>query len=462
MFKRSSQSQQHSPSLPLPLPISFDSTPQPISLPRFSPSSTPPLSHHNPVSSPPSSNTDVPEPLSPESVASPLPSSPSPSSLSSPPSVPSVPSNTSALSLTHEPPLRHSTRHIQPPAWHHDYAMFTQFNHSSTQSSSRQAQTEPSSFEQADCDPRWRQAMSTEFQALERNNTWEMVPLPPGHKPIGCRWVYKIKYHSDGTIERYKARLVAKGYTQVAGIDYQETFSPTAKLTTLRCLLTIAASRNWYIHQLDVHNAFLHGNLQEEVYMTPPPGLRRQGENLSKADYSLFTKSQGNKFTTILIYVDDILLTEFSRSKKGIFMSQRKYALDILQDTGLTGVKPEKFPMEQNLKLTNEDGELLHDPSRYQRLVGRLIYLTVTRPDIVYSVRTLSQFMNTPRKPHWEAALRVLRYIKGSPGQGLFLPSENNLTLSAFCDSDWGGCRMSRRSVSGYCVFLGSSLISWK
>ncbi|KAL6348342.1 hypothetical protein AAG906_005643 [Vitis piasezkii] len=440
------------------------------------------------------------------SVASPLPSSPSPSSLSSPPSVPSVPSNTLCLA----PRLCH-----------------VRLNHSSTQSSSRQAQTEPSSFEQADCDPRWRQAMSTELQALERNNTWEMVPLPPGHKPIGCRWVYKIKYHSDGTIERYKAHLVAKGYTQVAGIDYQETFSPTAKLTTLRCLLTIAASRNWYIHQLDVHNAFLHGNLQEEVYMTPPPGLRRQGENLvcrlrksiyglkqasrnwfstftatvksagyiqSKADYSLFTKSQGNKFTAILIYVDDILLTgndlheikmlkthllkrffikdlgelkyflgiEFSRSKKGIFMSQRKYALDILQDTGLTGVKPEKFPMEQNLKLTDEDGELLHDPSRYRRLVGRLIYLTVTRPDIVYSVRTLSQFMNTPRKPHWEAALRVLRYIKGSPGQGLFLPSENNLTLSAFCDSDWGGCRMSRRSVSGYCVFLGSSLISWK
>ncbi|RVX15598.1 Retrovirus-related Pol polyprotein from transposon RE1 [Vitis vinifera] len=402
-----------------------------------------------------------------------------------------VPSNTSAPSPTHEPPLRRSTRHIQPPAWHHDYVMSAQLNHSSTQSSSRQAQIEPSSFEQADCDPRWRQAMSTELQALERNNTWEMVPLPPGHKPIGCRWVYKIKYHYDGTIERYKACLVAKGYTQVAGIDYQETFSPTAKLTTLRCLLTVAASRNWYIHQLDVHNAFLHGNLQEEVYMTPPPGLRRQGENLvcrlrksiyglkqasrnwfstftatvksagyiqSKADYSLFTKSQGNKFTAILIYVDDILLTgndlhEIKMLKTHLL--KRFFIKDL-------GVKPEKFPMEQNLKLTDEDGELLHDPSRYRRLVGRLIYLTITRLDIVYSVRTLSQFMNTPQKPHWEAALRVLRYIKGSPGQGLFLPSENNLTLSAFCDSDWGGCRMSRRSVSGYCVFLRSSLISWK
>jgi len=94
--------------------------------------------------------------------------------------------------------------------------------------------------------------------------------------------------------------------------------------------------------------------------------------------------------------------------------------LDILQDTRLSGVKLEKFLMEQNLKLTNEDGEILHDPSKYRRLVGRLIYLTITRPDIVYSVRTLSQFMNTPQKPHWGATLQVLRYIKGMPGQGFF------------------------------------------
>ncbi|KAL5787313.1 hypothetical protein ACOSP7_004262 [Xanthoceras sorbifolium] len=117
--------------------------------------------------------------------------------------------------------------------------------------------------------------MNTELEALQLNNTWSLVPLPIGHKPIGCKWVYKIKYKSDGTIERYKARLVAKGYNQVEGIDYQETFSPTAKLTTLRCLLTVAAARHWHIHQLDVQNAFLHGDLHEVVYMEPPPGLRR-------------------------------------------------------------------------------------------------------------------------------------------------------------------------------------------
>ena len=118
--------------------------------------------------------------------------------------------------------------------------------------------------------------------------------------------------------------------------------------------------------------------------------------------------------------------------------------------------------MEHNLKLSLTEGEKLNDPSRYRRLIGRLIYLSVTRPDIVYSVRVLSQFMHEPRKPHWEATLRVLRYIKGIPGQGLVVPSEINLRLQAYCDSDWGGCRTSRPLISRFCIFLGNSIIPWK
>jgi len=137
-------------------------------------------------------------------------------------------------------------------------------------------------------------------------------------------------------------------------------------------------------------------------------------------------------------------------------MSQRKYTLDILQDTELTGARPDKFPMEQYLKLTPDDGELLKDPVKYKRLVGRMIYLTVTWPDIAFSVRTPSQYIQDPWKPHWDAAIRVLKYIKGSPGQGLLFSSENNLTLTTYYDSDWGGCQTTRRSVSGYCIFLGS------
>ncbi|XP_015169176.1 uncharacterized mitochondrial protein AtMg00240-like [Solanum tuberosum] len=133
-------------------------------------------------------------------------------------------------------------------------------------------------------------------------------------------------------------------------------------------------------------------------------------------------------------------------------MSQRKYAIEILQDSGILGVRPEKFPTEQNLKLASTDGIILNDPTKYRRLVGRLIYLTVTRPDIVNYVRTLSQFMHDPRKPHWDAVVRILKYIKGTPGQGLLFPSTNNLILKAFCDSDWGSCRATRMSVTGYCI----------
>ena len=122
--------------------------------------------------------------------------------------------------------------------------------------------------------------MDEELSALQLNQTWTLTLLPAGQKPIGCKWVYKIKYNSDGSVDRYKARLITKGYTQIGGVDYSETFSPTAKLTTLRCLLTIAPTRNWFTHQLDVQNAFLHGTLHEIIYMDLPPGHHRQGRTL--------------------------------------------------------------------------------------------------------------------------------------------------------------------------------------
>lgn len=163
---------------------------------------------------------------------------------------------------------------------------------------------EPISYEEAASQPHWQDAMHAELAALEANNTWTLTSLPSGKQPIGCRWVYKIKRKSDGSLERYKARLVAKGYTQLEGVDYHDTFSPTAKMVTVRCLLTLAAAENWSLHQLDVHNAFLHGDLHEEIYMSLPPGLPRQGENLvCRLNKSLYGLKQASwqwfaKFST--------------------------------------------------------------------------------------------------------------------------------------------------------------------
>jgi len=155
---------------------------------------------------------------------------------------------------------------------------------------------EPTSYTQAIHCKEWCEAMDTEIKALKLNNTWTVVDLLAFKHIIGCKWVYKVKLKSDGTLERYKARLIAKGYNQCEGLDYYDTFSPVAKLTTVRTLLVVAAVKHWHLHQLDVNNAFLHGDLDEEVYMTLPPGFAKKGESkvcrLHKSLYGLKQSSR--------------------------------------------------------------------------------------------------------------------------------------------------------------------------
>ncbi|KAL0421755.1 UNVERIFIED_CONTAM: Retrovirus-related Pol polyprotein from transposon RE1 [Sesamum latifolium] len=193
-------------------------------------------------------------------------------------------------------------------------------------------------------DPKWKEAMNEEMKSLHKNSTWEIVDLPEGKKPVGCRWVFTIKYKADGTIERYKARLVAKGYTQTYGIDYMETFAPVAKINTVCILLSLAVNLNWYLHQFDVKNAFLHGDLQEKVYMDLPPGcnmhlkyskqvcrlkkalyglkqsprawfgrftksMKSFGYKQSNSDHTLFLKHNKEKVTALIVYVDDMIVT---------------------------------------------------------------------------------------------------------------------------------------------------------
>jgi len=153
---------------------------------------------------------------------------------------------------------------------------------------------------------------------------------------------------------------------------------------------------------------------------------------------------------------------EITRTTKGMSLCQRKFTLELLSDTGILACKPSNVPMEQSLKLSSGVGEVVPYSSLYRRLIGKLLYLTLTRHDISYAVHKLSQFMSAPKMPHLQAAYKVLKYLKKTLGQGLFLYAESKLQLKCFCDVDWAACIDTRRSVSSFCIFLDESLISWK
>ncbi|CAL1361803.1 unnamed protein product [Linum trigynum] len=214
----------------------------------------------------------------------------------------------------------------------------------------------------------------------------------------------------------------------------------------------------------------------------------------SSSDYSMFVKRVQGRIVIVLVYVDDIILAgprlgdleavklflkrdfkikdlgslkyflglEVTRNSSGISVSQRKYCMDLLAETGLLDAKSCKSPLDCKVKLSATKGTLLPDPSVYKRLVGRLHYLTVTRPDIAFLVQQLCQYQIQPRDTHLQAAYRVLRYLKGAPGQGLHFKSNNDLVLKAYSDADCAACPDTRRSISGYCTFLGGSLIAWR
>ncbi|XP_050217411.1 uncharacterized mitochondrial protein AtMg00810-like [Mercurialis annua] len=298
-------------------------------------------------------------------------------------------------------------------------------------------------------------------------------------------------------------------------------------MTTVRTILALAASQSWPLHQMDVTNAFLHGDLKEQVYIKLPFGMSTPSHNIicklnrslyvlkqaprvwfekfrstllgfsftqSQYDSSLFLQRTSKGITILLVYVDDILLTgldmeaisriqnllhsafhmkdlgqltyflglEVHHRPQGIFLNQHKYIQDLVNLARLKDATSVETPMEINVKYRRDEGEILEDPTLYRKLVGSLIYLTITRPYISYVVHTVSKFMQAPQHLHLSAVRRIIRYVLGTPSRGLLFPRGSSLQLQAYTDADWAGCPDTRKSTTGWCMFLGDALISWK
>jgi hypothetical protein len=283
------------------------------------------------------------------------------------------------------------------------------------------------------------------------------------------------------------------------------------------------------MQQYDVKNAFLHGELEEEVYMDPPPGFNHSllpnqvcrlkkalyglkqsprawferftkamvfmGYRQSQRDHTLFIKhSISGGVTILIVYVDDIIITgdDFverdklgkrlsakfeikelgklkyflgivvAHSEKGIFISQEKYILDLLKETGMVDCRPCETPIDLTHRIENDKEGATTDKGQYQRLVGKLIYLAHTRPNIAYAVSVVSQFMHNPKDSHFQAVYRLLGYLKSTPGKGILYKNHGTLNLECYTDADYAGALTDRRSTSGYCTMMGGNLVTWR
>ncbi|TYK00118.1 Cysteine-rich RLK (RECEPTOR-like protein kinase) 8 [Cucumis melo var. makuwa] len=296
--------------------------------------------------------------------------------------------------------------------------------------------------------PEWKNAVMEEMKALEKNRTWKICALPKGHKTIGCKWVFSLKYKAHGTLDRHKARLVAKGFTQTYGIDYLETFSPVAKLNTIRVLLFVAVNKDWPLYQLDVKNAFLNEDPVEEVYMSPPLGFEAQfGQQVCKLQKFLYGLKQSlrawfDRFTTFVKsqgysqgHFDQTLFTKASKTGKIAIL------IVYVDDIVLTGDDQTEI---SQLKQRMSDEFEIKDLRNLKYFLG------------------MDQFMQAPYEKHMKVVNKILRYLKNTHGKGLMFRKTNKKTIEAYTNSDWTGSVIDIKSTFDYCTFVWGNLVTWR
>ncbi|KAL0402820.1 UNVERIFIED_CONTAM: Retrovirus-related Pol polyprotein from transposon TNT 1-94 [Sesamum radiatum] len=344
--------------------------------------------------------------------------------------------------------------------------------------------------------PFWKEAINSEIESIMQNHTWELMDLPPGSTPLGCKWILKRKYKADGSIDKYKARLVAKGFKQKEGLDFFDTYSPVTRITSIRVLIAIAALYDLEIHQMDVKTAFLNGELDEEIYMNNLKGLSFLAKKRRSADLSSLymglnkllnngMKSLTGQYDMLIMGSNrDVILTtkrmltkhfdmkdmgladvilgiKISKTSDGLALSQSHYIENILKKFKAYDSPPAKTPVDLNLHLAKNKGES-EGQIEYSRIIGSLMYImNCTRPDIAYAVNKLSRFTSNPSKNHWKGLIRVLRYLKYTSNYGLHY-TRYPAVLEGYSDANWISDSKDTKSTSGYVFTIGGGAVSWK
>ncbi|GKB76724.1 retrovirus-related pol polyprotein from transposon TNT 1-94, partial [Tanacetum coccineum] len=350
-------------------------------------------------------------------------------------------------------------------------------------------------------------SMQEELNEFERLEVWELVPRSDKVMVITLKWIYKVKLDELGGILKNKARLVARGYRQEEGIDFKESFALVARLEAIRIFLAFATHMNTVVYQIDVKTAFLNGNLREELkkalyglkqalrawYDMLSSFLISQYFSKGSVDPTLFIRRDGKELLLIQIYVDDIIFAastpelcdlfskimcskfkmsmmgkisfflglQISQSPRGIFINQSKYALESLKKYGFDSCDPVDTPMVEKSKLDEDKEGKAVDPSHYRGMIGTLLYLTASRPDLQFAICMCARYQARPTEKHLNAVKRIFRYLKGTVHRGLWYPKDSSIALTAFADADHAGCQDTRRSTSGSMQLLGDRLVSW-
>ncbi|KAK2401717.1 putative mitochondrial protein [Trifolium repens] len=356
---------------------------------------------------------------------------------------------------------------------------------------------EPKNVDEALSDDGWIVAMQDELNQFQRNDVWDLVPRPTHKNIIGTKWVFRNKLNEQGEVVRNKARLVAQGYSQQEGIDFTETFAPVARLEAIRSIvkqpLGFEDLKNPdYVYKL---KKSLYGLKQapRAWYERLSNFLLENGFQKGQIDNTLFRKTNKKDILIIQIYVDDIIFgstnaslcknfsklmqdefemsmmgelkfflgIQINQGKDGTYIHQSKYTKELLKKFNLEDCKIMSTPMHPSSSLSKEEIGSKVDQKLYRGMIGSLLYLTASRPDILYSVCLCARFQSDPREPHLTAVKRIFRYLKGTTNLGLLYKKSLDSKLVGFCDADYAGDKIERKSTSGNCQFIGENLISW-